>query len=310
MIGAGSVWLRFYADDPDSFGNSLVIWCACVFASLFALFLYPLLTRADRTVRLTRPTWKRVLVEAGIAAIATVPLYFFCIAFSVVAARLAPDSPTGGESLQQWSQSTFNWASYAYLAAGILVGPIAEEVFHRGFLYNALRKRFHVSLAIVLQALVFGLSHPYPVLGVVNIFLIGLILAAFYHWRKSILAPALLHMYLNAALFAFALTSAQPLENPAVIGVVPDTTHDQCRVATCVENGPAWDGGIRAGDIITGLGEYRILDATDFYNAMWNYAADETVPVWFERDGEDLYTEVKPISRTDLSGLLQKTNPP
>ena len=40
MIGAGSVWLRFYADDPDSFGNSLVIWCACMFASLFALFLY------------------------------------------------------------------------------------------------------------------------------------------------------------------------------------------------------------------------------------------------------------------------------
>ena len=53
-------------------------------------------------------------------------------------------------------------STFALVAAGLLVivvAPIAEEFFFRGFFYSALRSRFGVLTAAAIDGLVFGLIH-------------------------------------------------------------------------------------------------------------------------------------------------------
>lgn len=58
----------------------------------------------------------------------------------------------------------------ALVVALVLVGaPLVEEMFFRGLLQRSLEARFHRTLAVAVQALVFGLAHLSGRLGVVNV---------------------------------------------------------------------------------------------------------------------------------------------
>ena len=41
----------------------------------------------------------------------------------------------------------------------IMIAPIAEEIFFRGFIYNALRQRLNIYVCIILQAIIFAAFH-------------------------------------------------------------------------------------------------------------------------------------------------------
>ncbi|HTE19404.1 MAG TPA: type II CAAX endopeptidase family protein [Armatimonadota bacterium] len=73
-----------------------------------------------------------------------------------------------------------------------LVGPVAEEVFFRGFAYRAFKERFGVRGGVVLSALLFALIHGNPI-ALVPIFVAGALLAWLYERTGSLAAPILLH---------------------------------------------------------------------------------------------------------------------
>ena len=73
-----------------------------------------------------------------------------------------------------------------------LVGPVAEEVFFRGFAYRAFKERFGVRVGVVLSALLFALIHGNPI-ALLPIFVAGVLLAWLYERTGSLAAPILLH---------------------------------------------------------------------------------------------------------------------
>ena len=76
------------------------------------------------------------------------------------------------------------------------VGPFAEEIFFRGFIYGALRNRFTPYGAIALSAAVFAVLHAD--LGVlVPIFVTGLALAWVYQKTGSLWPPLAAHTAQN-----------------------------------------------------------------------------------------------------------------
>jgi membrane protease YdiL (CAAX protease family) len=79
----------------------------------------------------------------------------------------------------------------------VVAGPVAEEVFFRGLLYNALRKKLPVMVAMLLQAVVFGLYHPFGAVFCSAIALGALVIAAVYDWWKTLLATILMHAMVN-----------------------------------------------------------------------------------------------------------------
>ncbi len=79
----------------------------------------------------------------------------------------------------------------------VIVAPFTEELFFRGLLYNALRRRLPIFLAIPLQSLVFAGLHPFELVNLAIIAATGCVLGGIYEWRKTLIAPIACHMAQN-----------------------------------------------------------------------------------------------------------------
>jgi membrane protease YdiL (CAAX protease family) len=86
-----------------------------------------------------------------------------------------------------------------------LVAPVAEEVFFRGFIYSALRKRFGVEKGIMISAVVFAFFHSRAWL-IIPVTAMGAVLAFLYEKKKSLGPPIVLHSLNN--LFSIILIYA------------------------------------------------------------------------------------------------------
>lgn len=83
----------------------------------------------------------------------------------------------------------------------VIVIPFFEEILLRGLVLNKLRTEMPVWIAIVLQAILFGVLQG-NVLGAVYAFIIGLLLGIIYMLSKSIWVPILIHAILNITIMA------------------------------------------------------------------------------------------------------------
>jgi hypothetical protein len=107
----------------------------------------------------------------------------------------------------------FKTARDAYLLAGfgILIAPLFEEIFFRGFLYPVLTRRFGVWPSVVLTSFAFVAIHT-PQLRfswgpVLIIFLVGLTLTIVRAKKNSVACTVLMHMAYNATIFVFAFVA-------------------------------------------------------------------------------------------------------
>lgn len=78
----------------------------------------------------------------------------------------------------------------------IILGPIVEEIFFRGFSYNAIKRRWGVRPAFVLTAVVFAGLHG-NVIGFLPIVALGLLLAYVYEKTASLIPSIIVHILHN-----------------------------------------------------------------------------------------------------------------
>jgi membrane protease YdiL (CAAX protease family) len=77
----------------------------------------------------------------------------------------------------------------------VIVVAIAEETIFRGYLILRFRGvSGSVAIAVVLSSVIFAIGHGYEgSAGVITVGVMGLIFALIYVWRKSLVAPIILH---------------------------------------------------------------------------------------------------------------------
>lgn len=83
------------------------------------------------------------------------------------------------------------------LLAGIVVAPVVEELFFRGFLYAGLAERYSWQKAAVISSALFALIHLQP-FAIAPIFILGFIFAYLYRRSGSIWPAVLMHVSTNA----------------------------------------------------------------------------------------------------------------
>jgi membrane protease YdiL (CAAX protease family) len=92
-----------------------------------------------------------------------------------------------------------------FLLAGVLIGPITEEIFFRGILYGYFR-RWGIPLAVLLSTLLFVLPHSpssgsaIPITQLIG----GILFAVSYEIEKNLLVPITIHSLGNLAIFTLA----------------------------------------------------------------------------------------------------------
>jgi uncharacterized protein len=95
----------------------------------------------------------------------------------------------------------------------VTVVAIVEETIFRGYLILRLKTVTRRSWpAIVLSAAVFSIGHGYEGLaGVVSVFFLGVVLALVYLWRRSLIAPMIIHFLID---FSSVVLTALPKPHP------------------------------------------------------------------------------------------------
>ncbi|HLK55563.1 MAG TPA: CPBP family glutamic-type intramembrane protease [Chthonomonadaceae bacterium] len=113
--------------------------------------------------------------------------------------KLTEDITAGGF----FDKIASNGWKLAFVLTGAVAAPIGEEVFFRGFLYNALKRRWGVPVGIIVSGLTFALIHFGP-LAIIVIFPMGILLAYVYERTNSLWVTILMHMLNNGAAFMLA----------------------------------------------------------------------------------------------------------
>lgn len=100
-------------------------------------------------------------------------------------------SPIEVESLFQTAASP--WLIFL---TGIIIAPLVEEIFFRGFLFTGLREKYGWIAAALISAGLFAAVHLQP-LTIPPIFLMGLIFAYLYQRTESIWPAVIMHFATN-----------------------------------------------------------------------------------------------------------------
>jgi CAAX protease family protein len=79
--------------------------------------------------------------------------------------------------------------------------PFLEEIFFRGLLYGALRRRFGVAVGVFASAAVFSLLHPQLPLGFLPILVLGAGFAMLTEWRQSLVPNMVAHALNNGVVW-------------------------------------------------------------------------------------------------------------
>lgn len=83
-----------------------------------------------------------------------------------------------------------------------VIAPVVEEIVFRGFIYGGLRRKWGVSLSVVVSSLVFALAHSFSVGGSIlllgpSLFIAGVALALVYERSRSLVPGMVLHASFN-----------------------------------------------------------------------------------------------------------------
>jgi membrane protease YdiL (CAAX protease family) len=99
------------------------------------------------------------------------------------------------------------------LLAGVVVAPVVEEIFFRGFVFAGLRQRYDWQKAALISSFLFALIHLQPT-ATIPIFILGYIFAYLYERSGSIGPAILMHISTNA----LALGTAYLVANTELAG--------------------------------------------------------------------------------------------
>ena len=80
----------------------------------------------------------------------------------------------------------------------VFIGPVAEELFFRGFIYNLLKEKFGYGVAIVITSFVFSLFHN-SIWGFLPIFVLSVGISYTYEKTANIISPIIFHSLHNTS---------------------------------------------------------------------------------------------------------------
>ncbi len=83
------------------------------------------------------------------------------------------------------------------LIAGVIIAPIVEEIFFRGFIFGGLRQQYGWHKAAVISSAIFAVFHLTPT-AIIPVFILGYIFAYLYREGNSIWPAVLMHIFTNA----------------------------------------------------------------------------------------------------------------
>jgi uncharacterized protein len=154
----------------------------------------------------------------GWASLGLFSYYFLTFTY---AALVQPDADQGVTDALGADEGTAGLVIAGFMV--IAVAPVAEEIFFRGFFYRALRSRFTVPVAALIDGLLFGAIHydysgADALLILPPLALLGAIFCIVYERTGSLFPVIALHAINNALAYAVQIETGEAALVSAVLG--------------------------------------------------------------------------------------------
>jgi membrane protease YdiL (CAAX protease family) len=189
----------------NSDGGGVVVTASQQLALLLPIAIYVRRTRGSlATLGLRRGGWTWADVFAGIGAgfgAIVAGTIVIVITIGIVRA-ITGNEPSTSSALDD---TTGPWLVLNALMA-VLVAPLCEEFYFRGFLFQGLRGRMRFAWAALLSASFFAFVHVEPI-RFFGLAVMGVILASVFERRRTLVASMSAHATVNlvAVVLLFAL---------------------------------------------------------------------------------------------------------
>jgi membrane-associated protease RseP (regulator of RpoE activity) len=185
------------------------------------------------------------------------------------------------------------WRTNLWLVLSFTLAPVAEEVFFRGFLQNALGRRMRFGLALAIQVSLFTLIHDYHSLGLAAVAYIGFVLTLLYRWRGTLLTPILTHAGINLFFSLAIVATSLAFSSAPVIGISTSGEPNSVVVKEVLPGSGAEAAGIQTGDRITHVDNKPVRSLHELKAVLIPFRPGDWVVLTVKRDGDILYTSVE-----------------
>lgn len=267
-------------------------WWLFALGPVAFLLFFPLVTRqARKRFSIRIPSLRRFAIEFGIAVAAVIVLLIFISPIHYVINRVSPGTSFDNNRMADIAFSAPSLFLYFFLFFAALPMPLIEEVYFRGFLYNAFRVRMSTALAITAQSAVFGWVHyfdSFSLLYAAYAFVVGIFLTVYYEWRKTLVAPIIVHSMVNSLSVIGAIAAIATAADSPYLGVGGDTRDETYIVRVVGENSAAHKAGLQVGDAITHFNGIEVADHRHLVGLVQLYEPGDTIPLRIERAGTTL----------------------
>lgn len=187
--------LRLRGFSPDATHVILTLWM--VF--FYAVVVVAVLVMAQRRRAVVEDLGVRsfnVPKALGYSVAALLVVRVLTVIYALVASGAGLASPAKIEvQILRW----FGFGPLGFFLSvlvAVVIAPVAEELFFRGFVYGALRDRIGVVGAIVASSLIFALYHANLWL-IIPVMFLGMALAWLFETQESLGPPLLFHALYN-----------------------------------------------------------------------------------------------------------------
>lgn len=166
-----------------------------IFVLNFVVFTY---NQSLESIGVTLKNWLKNVFYGIVGYLSIIPILFVTLMVTAVIISTFKLKPPVQPIVDMFiKEKNVPVLIYSTIFAGIF-GPIMEEIFFRGFMYKALKKKIGVFWSILTTAFVFSLLHVHWV-GLVPIMVLGILLAYLYEKTGSLVPSITVHIMHNMA---------------------------------------------------------------------------------------------------------------
>lgn len=138
------------------------------------------------------------LIGAGVLGyLAFLPPFLLLVFLSALSCALLGIEPKPHDVIEIFQTEKSPWILGGLILFATLIGPLFEEIFFRGFVYGALKKRWGTRGGLVATALLFAAVH-FNAFQFLPIFGLGLLLTFLYESTGSLIPSITLHVLNNS----------------------------------------------------------------------------------------------------------------
>ena len=242
----------------------------------------------------------RIALEGIIAA----GVWFLIVICNIISALLyRVVNATDPRMPQQMEEVAFSGDPLKLVFLAVLAclwAPICEEIFFRRFVLRALGERMALGWAVIVQALLFAVMHDYGGFHLTGIALLGLALGGLYVWRKTILAPMIMHLIQNGLVTLVLGVMLFFTQRAGVLGILGERVDAGHRVTDVAPGSGAAEAGLQAGDVIEAIDGQAVHDAAEIKMVLMIREPGETVELDVLRNGDSMQLDVMLSSREEL----------